>query len=395
MRRVLAVVLVFLAACSADSDSGSTEPSVTTSTSASTSTLLTTTTSTLPATTTTAAPSTTTTITPLQGLAYDEVGTLPFPIHMVPQTDQRSLIATKDGQIYAFDGQSIGAEPLLDISGRVRNSGEQGLLAVAVDPNDTSRLFIHYSANDGDTVVEEYTIDQTGQISPDPVRQLLRLDQPASNHNGGMLQVDPAGNLYIGLGDGGGANDRFGHGQNRDTLLGGLVRIDPDDPDASTELFQYGLRNPWRFWIDDDLIYISDVGQNAFEEVSVATLARDVNYGWSITEGMGCFRSGCDTSGLTLPAIELRHGDAGTCSIIGGHVYRGGLIPEIDGHYFYSDLCGGYLRSFRYSDGVAVEETDWTDQVGRVGSVVSFGLDHEGEMYVLTSERVLRVVPVR
>ena len=318
-----------------------------------------------------------------------------FPIHLVPQGDLRSLIATKDGQIYAFDGQSIGNEPLLDISARVRNSGEQGLLAIAVDPGDTSRLFIHFSANDGDTVVEQYEIDESGQISPDPVRQLLRLDQPASNHNGGMLQVDSAGNLYVGLGDGGGANDRFGHGQNRDTLLGGVVRVVQDDSGTDVVLWQYGLRNPWRFWIDGDLVYVADVGQNTFEEVSVATLENDVNYGWPITEGMGCFRSGCDTSGLTLPIVEVRHGDAGTCSIIGGLVYRGELIPEIDGHYFYSDLCGGYLRSFRYSNGDAAEETDWTDQVGRVGSVVSFGLDHEGELYVLTSERVLKVVGVR
>ena len=397
MRLATVAVLLIAAACTTEAGPSSvpttpatTSPPVTSSAPSPT------TTTTEPSTTTASTiPTTTTTLAQLSGLAYEDVGEMSFPIHMVPHSEQRSLIATKDGQIYPFDGESVGTQPLLDISGRVRNSGEQGLLAIAVHPEDQSRLFVHYSANDGDTVVEEYRIDGEGAIGPDPVQQLLRLGQPASNHNGGMLVVDAAGDLYLGLGDGGAANDRFGNGQNRDTLLGGLVKITLDDPGSDTVLWQYGLRNPWRFWIDGDLIYIADVGQNAFEEVSVAGLGRDINYGWPITEGKGCFRSGCDTAGLTLPVVEVRHGDAGTCSIIGGVVYRGDLIPEIDGHFFYSDLCGGYLRSFRHAGGGAEDETDWTDQVGRVGSVVSFGVDHRGEMYVLTADRILQVVPVR
>jgi glucose/arabinose dehydrogenase len=208
------------------------------------------------------------------------------------------------------------------------------------------------------------------------------------------------GALFLGLGDGGGANDGFGNGQNIDTLLGGLVRIEVDAPDPSAELFQYGLRNPWRFWIDqlgDDLVYIADVGQNAYEEVTVAALDPGVNYGWPVTEGLHCFRpgSGCDTTGLTLPVIEVEHGDSGTCSITGGIVYRGRAIPEIEGHYFYSDYCGGYLRSFRHEDGEAVDQTDWTDQVGTAGRVASFGVDGEGEIYVLATDRILKLVPDR
>jgi hypothetical protein len=145
------------------------------------------------------------------------------------------------------------------------------------------------------------------------------------------------------------------------------------------------------------MIYIADVGQNSFEEVSVAPFQADINYGWPITEGLHCFRpsSGCDTAGLTLPVIEVAHGDAGTCSITGGMVYRGLEIPEINGHFFYSDYCGGYLRSFRYEDGEVVDGTDWTEQVGVPGQVASFGVDTWGEMYVLTTDRILRVVPVR
>lgn len=138
-------------------------------------------------------------------------------------------------------------------------------------------------------------------------------------------------------------------------------------------------------------------GQNAFEEVNVAGLTEGVNYGWPITEGLHCFQpsSGCDTTGLTLPVIEVGHGDAGTCSITGGIVYRGSAIPEIEGQYFYSDYCGGYLRSFRHDVGEAVDATDWTDFGGVAGSVVSFGVDGAGEMYVLTTESILQVVPVR
>ena len=133
------------------------------------------------------------------------------------------------------------------------------------------------------------------------------------------------------------------------------------------------------------------------EEVSVTPLAEGIDFGWPITEGLHCFRpsSGCDTAGLTLPVLEVSHGDAGTCSITGGIVYRGGSIPELQGHYFYSDFCGGYLRSFRYDGVAAVDHTDWTEQVGIPGAVPGFGLDGAGEMYVLTTEELLAVVPER
>lgn len=314
-----------------------------------------------------------------------------FPIQLVPVPGtQGSLVATKDGRVWSFDGTSIGPNPLLDIRDQVRNQGEQGLLSIAVHPVGTSRFFAHYSANDGDTVVSEFLFTDDG-IEPRTERVLLRLDQPAGNHNGGMIQFGPDGALYVGLGDGGGANDRFGHGQNRESLLGGLVRIDVDGQ-ADPALFQYGLRNPWRFWIDGEDIYIADVGQNAFEEVSVASMEEGINYGWPITESLHCFRpsSGCDTSGLTLPVVEVAHGDSGTCSITGGVVYRGPAMPELDGTYFFSDYCGGYLRGL-----MDEEVTDYTDLVGDPGNVVSFGVDPHGEIYVLTTESVLKLAPLR
>jgi hypothetical protein len=223
---------------------------------------------------------------------------------------------------------------------------------------------------------------------------LLEVDQPAGNHNGGMILFDAEGRLLVGLGDGGGANDVHGNGQNTETLLGGIVAVDTSGGGGT--LFNYGLRNPWRFWLDGDQIYIADVGQGTYEEVNVAPLQPDINFGWPITEGLHCFSpsSGCDTDGITMPVVEIAHGDAGSCSITGGVVYRGAQIPELDGHYLFSDYCGGYLRSF---DTAAdeIEIVDWTDDVGVPGMITGFGIDGDGEVYVSTTGSVLKLVAVR
>lgn len=400
MRPIIIVFLAFLTACNggqelAPTTSADSSADATTITSPSTSAPSSTE---EPGSTTssTRGTTTTTTLPELQGLTYERVADLSFPVEMTALPGaELSYVATKDGRVWVYDGTEVLDEPALDISGRVRDSGEQGLLSIALHPDDPSRFFAHYSAGDGDTTVSEFTFVSDTEIDPASERVLLRLDQPASNHNGGMILVH-VGSLYVGLGDGGGANDRFGNGQNTDSLLGGLVKI-VLDTDEEPVLWQYGLRNPWRFWFDGDLVYIADVGQNSFEEVNVAADGRDVNYGWPITEGLHCFRpsSGCDTTGLTLPVVEVGHGDAGTCSITGGIVYRGSTIPELDGHYFYSDFCGGYLRSFRYDGSAAVDRSDWTDQIGVAGAVAGFGVDGEGEMYVATTEELLKVVPVR
>ena len=346
--------------------------------------------------TTTIQPTTTTTaLAELQSLAYEEMATLDFPVQMtaLPGSDL-SYIALKAGQVLAFDGSAVLEAPVLDISDQVRNEREQGFLSIALHPEDTNRFFAHYSDNNGDTVVSEFTFTSPTELDPDSERVLFTIDQPAANHNGGLITFHE-GSLVLGLGDGGGGGDQFGNGQNTDTLLGGLVRLSVDE-EAEPVLWQYGLRNPWRFWFDGDLVYIADVGQNAFEEVSVAPVDEGINYGWPVTEGLHCFSSSdCDTSGLTLPVVEVEHGDAGTCSISGGIVYRGEDIPEINGHYFYSDYCGGYLRSFVFEDGELTEEMDWTDQVGQAGRVPGFGVDGRGEMYVITTEALLRVVPNR
>ena len=354
---------------------------------------------------------TTTTLAPLRSLAYREVANLPFPIDLAPVPGTSLLlIASKEGRLWMYGAGGLADEPFLDISDRVRNRGEQGLLGFAFHPNypDTGRLFVHYSAHNGDTVLAEYAVTD-GAVDPEGT-VLFRLAQPAANHNGGTIAFGPDGYLYLGLGDGGGANDQFGHGQNERTPLGALLRFDvsvpgvaspaPGNPFPAPDVWSIGLRNPWRFVIDhpSGLIVIADVGQNHFEEVSVAPVAAaGLNYGWPITEGLHCFDppADCDAAGLTLPVLEISHADSGTCSITGGVVYRGEEIPELYGHYLFSDYCGGYLRSFPIEEPFD-EAQDWTDQVGNAGQVVAFGTDHAGEVYVLTAAgSILRLVADR
>jgi glucose/arabinose dehydrogenase len=331
-----------------------------------------------------------TTLAPLSGLRYTEVASVSFPTVVTARAgDALALVAERGGVIRTLGPEGIG-EVVVDLRSRTTVDGERGLLGLARHPVADDRLFVHYTDLRGNTVVSEMTMEGW-TADPGSERMLLTVTQPASNHNGGMIQFGPDGALYLGLGDGGGAGDRFGNGQDRSTLLGGLVRIDVDSGEAT--LWHYGLRNPWRFWIDGDEIWIGDVGQGAYEEIDLADVAvPDVNYGWPITEAAHCFEAeDCDTEGQTLPLLEIERGDGGSCAVTGGIVYRGSRIPELDGRFLFSDYCGGYLRSVDRAGDV----TDHTGDVGFAGQVVSFGVDGAGEAYVLTTDRVLRIDPVR
>lgn len=303
-----------------------------------------------------------------------------------------TFIATKAGRVHVLQGDSIAGGTALDISGRVRNSGEQGFLGMAVHPSNPNRFFAHYTASNGDTVISEFSFSGATSINAGSERIIFRHAQPAANHNGGSIFFGPGGRLYAAMGDGGGGNDQFNHGQNPDSLLGGLISLSVDG-DPAPQLYAMGLRNPWRTFLDGSTLYVADVGQNRFEEINVVSMQAGRNFGWPIMEGNSCHQpsSGCDTSGLVRPAVVVNHGDAGTCSITGGVVYKGSALPEISGHYFYSDWCGGYLRSFRWTGSVS-NSTDWTSQVGRLGNVSSFGLDAAGELYIMTNSAVYRVV---
>lgn len=350
-----------------------------------------------------------TTLPPLRSLRYRLAAEVPFPIDLAPLPGGPPAVAGKDGRVWALEEDGLRPEPLLDLGPLLINRGERGLLGIAPHPDfaTSGRLFVHYTARNGDTVLAEYDLS-----APDPSAsgaELFRTAQPAANHNGGALVFGPDGFLYLGLGDGGAADDRFGHGQNDASPLAALLRFDvsvpglaapaPGNPFPAPEVWAIGLRNPWKFTFDgpSGLVVIADVGQDAYEEISLAPAsAPGLNYGWPITEGKHCFRprTGCDAAGLTLPAVEVAHGDDGTCSVTGGVVYRGRAIPELEGHYLFSDYCGGYLRSFPVDDPGRIR--DWTPQVGEAGQVSAFGTDAAGEVYVLTSEgRVLALVADR
>ncbi|MEA2024145.1 MAG: PQQ-dependent sugar dehydrogenase [Actinomycetota bacterium] len=308
---------------------------------------------------------------------------------------ERAFIVDQPGVIWTIAADDEPAV-FLDIRERVKFEGEQGLLGLAFHPEHPDRLYVNYTGRDGSTIVSEFTISGDEQIA-DPMteRVVLQIPQPASNHNGGMIAFGPAGDLWIGMGDGGASNDKFGNGQSEDTLLGAMLRI-VVGPDIDTyeltqrrafdapEVWAIGLRNPWRFSFDGDNVWIADVGQGDVEEINRGgTGDEGLNFGWPLLEGTDCFAGPCDgvdASGraLSVPLYEYRHDEG--CSITGGYVYRGDAIPQLDGHYFFSDWCSGFIRSIA-PDG---SMHDWTGGTGSVPAVSSFGQDDAGEIYVVS-----------
>jgi glucose/arabinose dehydrogenase len=297
-----------------------------------------------------------------------------------------------DGQVATF----------LDLRDLVTFGGEQGLLGLAFHPRypDDPRFFVHYSDRSGTNVLAEYRVspDDPDRADPGSARTVLEVSQPAANHNGGMIAFGPDGYLYVALGDGGGAGDRYGNGQDPNTLLATILRIDvdgagpyaipPDNPFAggggAPEVWAFGLRNPWRFSFDGDRIFIGDVGQNAWEEIDVADRRiGGLNYGWPILEGTHCYAvADCDPAAFQSPVLEYPH-DAGRCSVTGGYVYRGTAIPGLAGSYFYGDYCSGAISSFRIDGEGLFDTRDWP-ALSSPG-LTSFGVDGDGELYVVSS----------
>ena len=337
-------------------------------------------------------------------------GGLSSPLFLTaPLGDTRLFVVERSGRIRIVEDRQLLGQPYLDISDRVGTGGEGGLLSIAFHPEYDSNgyVFASYTDRNGDSRIERYTVTGNPNLAdPASGKLILTVEQPFSNHNGGLIVFGPDGKLYFGLGDGGRGGDPLGSGQNTGTLLGALLRIDVDagdpyaippdnpfvgDPDGRDEIWAYGLRNPWRFSFDREagVIYIADVGQSDWEEVNaVPADSAMANYGWNVMEGSLCFEppSGCNQEGLVLPVVEYDHGDG--CSVTGGYVYRGSAIPELRGHYFYSDFCAGFRRSFRFDGEAANDRPEW--DVGDLGSVLSFGLDGGGELYVLSGQGNMR-----
>jgi glucose/arabinose dehydrogenase len=333
----------------------------------------------------------------------------------------RIFVLEKRGIVHLLEGNSLAPTPFLNIEDRVRSSGfEQGLLGMAFAPDfvESGFFFVYYTDQSGATLLSRFAVDGSEAEQADPGSEflVLRMEQPAANHNGGMIAFGPDGYLYVGPGDGGGANDRFNHGQNPNTLLGAMLRLDvtsnpdvpytvPDDnpwveaqlngSEVLDEIWAIGLRNPWRFSFDrvtGDL-WIADVGQNRIEEINWTR--RDsgsgLNYGWPIMEGSECFQAAtCETTGLELPVIEYRT-QSPHCSVTGGYVYRGEAYPALAGVYFYSDYCSGYI----WAAVPAEDGTVTSYEVLQSGfQVTSFGEDEAGELYLtdFTTGGVYRII---
>ena len=335
------------------------------------------------------------------------VSGLDFPVDLTapPGDATRLFVVEKTGKIRIIKSGQVVSTPFLDLSALVSNGGEQGLLGLTFHPQyaTTGRFAVDYTDTQGDTRIAVYQVSANPDVAdPASGTAVLTIPQPYSNHNGGQVKFGPDGYLYIALGDGGSGGDPQNHGQDRTELLGSILRIDVDNgtpynipasnPYSQSNTFRrepwnYGLRNPWRFSFDRGTgdMYIADVGQDSREEVDVAPASSSggENYGWRKMEGNSCYNaSSCQRTGLTLPVIDYSHRDG--CSITGGYVYRGPAIPELQGTYFYSDYCQGWVRSFRYSGGRATETFQWSTLNTRT-NVTSLGEDAAGEIYILTA----------
>jgi glucose/arabinose dehydrogenase len=340
-------------------------------------------------------------------VSLERVATLQEPLALAPRPGDAALyVAQKTGQVMVIRDDAVNPLPVLDLSAEVSQGGEQGLLGLAFSP-DGRFLYVNYTDEAGDTRVVEYEVGADGRAAGSG-RQVLAVDQPYSNHNGGHLAFGPDGYLYIGLGDGGAGNDPDDRAEDLGDPLGKMLRIDPrpgpgrpytippDNPfvdrdGARPEIWAYGLRNPWRYSFDRETgdLWIADVGQYSREEVDFqpGTSPGGENYGWDGYEGT--LPSEEPLPDDSVPPVYDYGRDLGA-TVIGGYVYRGAAIPALRGAYLFGDLYNPAIRMLvaaggRYRErplGVSVE------------NLASFGEDLAGELYLLSlSGPVYRLVP--
>jgi glucose/arabinose dehydrogenase len=347
------------------------------------------------------------------GLRLDSIGdfTAPVYVHDAPGADGLLFVVEQPGTIRVVrDGQTL-PQPFLDLRKRVKYGGEQGLLSVAFDPRyaKNRRFFVYYTNRKGDIEVDGFRRRRDSQTEADPGSRgrVIRIEHPQfANHNGGQLQFGPDRMLYLGTGDGGDAGDPHGNAQNRNALLGKLLRIDPkkghgyrtpnSNPFAGKpgrdEIYARGLRNPFRFSFDSRSgdIFIGDVGQDSWEEIDHVSRKRlrGANFGWDVLEGNHNFEGHKPPAHYRRPALEYSsRGSA--CAVTGGVVVRGTELAALSGRYIYADFCDGDLRSFELG---RPGPTDSTTGL-QVREPTSFVQTADGRLYVTSlAGEVSRIV---
>lgn len=349
------------------------------------------------------------------GVRLAQIGSFSAPLYVTQPQGERDAVyvVEQGGKIVRVAGDGR-MSTFLDLSDEVTAGGEQGLLSVAFAPDfrRSGRLYVDYTDDSGDTRVVEFRSDDGREVDPSSRRELLRIEQPFANHNGGLLSFGPDRLLYIGTGDGGSAEDPQRNGQELGTLLGKLLRIDPrrdggrpyripaGNPFAGTdgargEIYSYGLRNPWRFSFDrrTGALAIGDVGQSSREEVDLVAQGEGAgaNFGWSAFEGEERFNTDQPVDDHVPPVLTYPT-SGGNCSITGGYVVRDERLGSLYGRYLYGDFCAGQLRSFPGRPGRPAR-----DDVGlglSVESLSSFGEDNAGRIYATSlSGPVYRLEP--
>jgi len=324
-----------------------------------------------------------------------------------PGDTARLFVIEKPGHIRVVSGGNLLPESFLDLTSVVEaGANERGLLGMAFHPGyaQNGRFFVYYTRQpDGSIIVAEYARSgMPDKANTAPVTELLSIPHPKGNHNGGMIAFGSDGLLYVGTGDGGGADDPDEAGQNINVKLAKILRIDVDNyptpppgnlPNGDPDIWDWGLRNPWRFSFDrcSGDLYIGDVGQNVIEEIDIEAPGDGLkNYGWNTMEGSACFDppTGCDTTGLTVPVAEYQHGGMyNDCSVTGGYVYRGKNIPGLVGTYLYADYCSKRVYTLAWSKGMLIGEGEVTadlDTLSLSAGISSFGEDTAGELYIVT-----------
>ncbi len=340
-------------------------------------------------------------------------GSLSQPVFVTSANDGsgRLFIVEKTGAIRILQGGSVLATPLINLSSKVSRGDEQGLLGLAFHPRFTSnrKFYVDFTDVHGNTVIREYKVSPTNpnRVQAGSGRRILRIDQPYANHNGGMIAFGPDGYLYIGMGDGGSGGDPGNRAQRTNTLLGKLLRINVNGTTAThsykvpgsnpyvgrpgrNEIWQRGLRNPWRFSFDRATgnLWIGDVGQARYEEVDRAKktstgAGRGVNWGWHVMEGFHCYQpaTGCNKTGKRRPLLNYSHASNGRCAITGGYVYRGSAIPALRGWYVFGDYCSGEIFAVPSTASSAPGKVVLHGPGG--GQISSFGESQSGELYVV------------